>query len=111
MIWPGTNRPPPMGSELNNGNGGADGERGAGVRALATRRGGGVLRAEGEGVGTEAGGPMVSPPIVGSSPSIVEALSKSTGAPHDEQKRPLEESCAPHEGQNIGGRDSIMRYG
>ena len=97
-----------MGSELDSGNGGADGERGAGVRADAMRRGGGVLRAEGDGTSAAAGGPLVSPPIVGSSPSIVEALSKSTGAPQEEQNRPLEESCAPHEEQNIGGRDSTI---
>jgi len=72
------------------------------------RRRGVLCAGEGDGIGAEVGGPIVSPLIVGSSPNIVEALSKSTGAPHDEQKRPLEESCAPQEEQNIGGRDSII---
>jgi hypothetical protein len=41
----------------------------------------------------------------------VSALFLSTGVPHEEQKRPLEETCAPQEEQNIGGRDSTIGAG
>jgi len=41
----------------------------------------------------------------------VSALFLSTGVPHEEQKRPLEETCAPQEEQNIEGRDSTIGAG
>jgi hypothetical protein len=41
---------------------------------------------------------------VGSSPMTVGAVSVSTEAPQEEQNRTLEESCAPQEEQNMGGR-------
>src|SRR5262245_14694451 len=102
MIWPGTNRPPPIGSELDKGNGEADGVRGAEMR------GAGIFREAGVAGGGGGGSVSPSPPAdsVGSSPVTVAALSNSIGAPQDEQNRPFEEICAPQEEQNIGGRDS-----
>src|SRR5262249_33755137 len=41
---------------------------------------------------------------VASSPITVDALSRSTGAPQDEQNRPFGGSCAPQEVQNMGAR-------
>ena len=89
-----------MGSELDSG-GGLDGERCAEIRGVGL-----LLRAEGVGVGggVACDDPIVSPPRVGSSPNMVDALSISTGAPQDEQKRTLEDSCAPHEEQNMEAR-------
>src|SRR6478672_5095476 len=101
-ICPGTKRPPPMGSELERGNGGADGVRGDTIRGAA-----GVFRSSG-GVVARGGAIVSTSPVpadsVGSSPITVAASLISPGAPQDEQNRPLEESCAPQEVQNIGGR-------
>jgi hypothetical protein len=51
---------------------------------------------------------MVSPSMLGSLPIVVAPALKSTGSPHDEQNLPVEETCAPQEEQNMGGRDSII---
>src|SRR5580704_15665482 len=96
MIWPGLNRPPPMGSELVSGE---PSEAGRGVRCAEGDEG--VLR------GVDATCKSVSPSTPASSPIKVAEVSVSSGFPHEVQNLPVGETCAPHEPQNMGGGDSI----
>ena len=70
------------------------------------------VRGEREGVGAEeglrgvrggAGGAMVSCSGLSSLESMVAAVFRSRAPPQAEQKRPLEETCAPQEVQYMGG--------
>ena len=97
MICPGTNRPPPMASELDGSLAELAGVPGAG-RGEAP--GGVVFRGGGASVSASA--------PAGSLPTMVGAVFKSTGSPHDEQNRPVEATCAPQEEQNMGRRDSTI---
>src|SRR5260370_32887608 len=97
MICPGVKRPPPMGSELESCS------LPAGVR--------GVRREDGDKVvlrGAGAGGGIVAPSRLASSPSTVVPESKSTVFPHEGQNRAVGESCAPHFAQNMGGGNSLI---
>src|SRR5260370_1928735 len=97
MICPGVKRPPPMGSELESG------LLPEGVRGVRREDGDkGVLR------GAGAGGGIVAPSRLASSPSTVVPESKSTVFPHEGQNRAVGESCAPHFAQNMGGGHSII---
>src|SRR6266404_6527904 len=90
MICPGVKRPPPMGSEL--------------VSGLLLASGRGVRGEEGDaGVfrGAGAGGAIVAPSRLASSPSRVAPASGSTTSPHAEQNLPFGETCAPHFEQNM----------
>src|SRR5258708_38605563 len=97
MICPGVKRPPPMGSELESG------LLPEGVRGVRREDGDkGVLR------GAGAGGGIVAPSRLASSPNTVVPESKSTVFPHEGQNRAVGESCAPHFAQNMGGGNSII---
>src|SRR6202140_3355334 len=84
MICPGTNRPPPMASELDGSLAELAGVPGAG---RGETRGGVVFRGGGASVSSSA--------PAGWWPTIVGAVFKSAGSPHDPQNRPLEATCAP----------------
>src|SRR5262249_19537530 len=93
-----------MGSELEIGRGGPTGVR------FELPRGAGVCWRGVRGGGVAKEGASVSASVfvrAASAESRVVAVSNSTGAPQDEQNRPLDESLVPHEEQYIGGRDFI----
>jgi len=51
---------------------------------------------------------MVSCSALKSFESMVDAVFRSIDAPHEEQNRPVEETCAPQEEQYMGRPDSII---
>src|SRR5258708_29107701 len=100
MICPGVKRPPPMGSELESG------LLPEGVRGVRREDGDkGVLR------GAGAGGGIVAPSRLASSPNTVVPESKSTVFPHEGQNRAVGESCAPHFAQNMEAGNLSLSYG
>jgi hypothetical protein len=78
------------------------------------------VRAGREGVGAEeglrgveagVGGAIVTCSELRSFESMVAAVLRSRASPHDEQNRPLEETCAPQEEQYMGGAILSLREG
>ena len=54
---------------------------------------------------------MVSCSILNSLESMVAEVFRSRAAPQAEQNRPLEDTCAPQEEQNMGGEILPLREG
>src|SRR4029077_13090989 len=94
MICPGAKRPPPMGSELDEGLL-LEGMRG--IRDVKGDDGG--FRGGGDG------GPIVAPSRPASSPITVAPVSGSAASPQEEQNLPVTEIFAPHFAQNMGVRN------